>query len=170
MSGCALSLYAQGLRVAELWMDLETLYMGPKSLLLVFLLLLVLSMLLCSLSLLVLLFFSFGVIMWKCSSYLTVLCAYFWHSPFQINDKILTSCCNNHFMIIYRIDIQTNTWRFQSLFRVRDLPGMKSYIQTSIGWTMSWFFFFFPFFVLEFSIFLRKLHWSPNDWIKFPCR
>lgn len=28
----------------------------------------------------------------------------------------------------------------------------------------------FPFFILEFSIFLRKLHWSPNDWIKFPCR
>lgn len=55
----------------------------------------------------------------------------------------LISYCNNHFMIIYRIDIQTNTRRFQSLFRVRFLPRMKCYIQTSIGWTMSWFLFLF---------------------------
>lgn len=117
-SGCVLSLYAW-LHVAELWMYLETLH-RPYSY--------------CH-------WFFY-------SSILECPCDNVHHTQqsiciFLTLPLFLISYCNNHFMIIYRIDIQTNTRRFQSLFRVRVLPRMKCYIQTSIGWTMSWFLFLF---------------------------
>jgi hypothetical protein len=82
---------------------------------------------------------SFGVIMWQYSLFVL-------DNPlFRLMvSRTLIRCCNDHCMVICRIDIQANTRRFQSLFCVRALPRMKFYIPTSIGWTMSWFSFILP--------------------------
>lgn len=131
-------------------MGLKTLHEGPEFFFIVVFVFLLLLLLVSS--------SSFGVIMWQYSLYVL-------DNPlFRLMiSRILIRCCNNHCMIICRIDIQTNTRRFQSLFRVRALPRMKFYIPTSIGLTMSWISFIFPWiFTTEFSISLRKLHWSPH--------